>query len=423
MSGRMLPFIYFIVAVIGYFIASFALVPDGLASATWPFFLAIAAPSVVSWIAGFFASLAKRIFDRRWLAGLPMDGEDWATQQLRELGLHDHTVSTGGHRDAYDRDDRVVMLSQTSATESTVRAWATVAHELGHAVVRCRWSVLDFVLTMCRAYWQRFFYAGLALCAGGVMLGFEPAVGAAHIAWIISFALACGQLIDEFAASLVALRLLGRSRCLSPVQMISSALYLVIMFGTYVTMNAVLMAFLTASDWIADMIGPILIEGSAAPVAGWRIAVILVLALLVFVVLIDLIVDLLRRRVPSFGLMSWIGLLLPFILLLTWDQPAVLEHPWLILLAFIPTFEILAAPVSVAALIGAWFVSRLCRVLVPSSPWRHAPSYSIRHQFIPSPGITKAPIRRRIASHRIISGLAELIHVALFLPLLWFLLW
>ena len=422
MPGGMSALIAIVIAIIGYYLAFFALVPDGLGAATWPCFLAVVAPTAVTWIVRCFAALARRIFDRRWLAGLPMDGKGWAKAMLRELDLRDHKVDTDGNQDAYDRDGRVILLSLDNARERTVRAWATAAHELGHAVVRCRWSALDFGLTMCRSYWTRFFYAGLALCAAGIMLGFPAAVGAAHTAWIIAFALACGQLIDELAASLVALRLLARSGFLSWPQWISSALYLAIMFGTYVSLNLLLVGFLVASDWFAGLIGPVLVEGSVDAIAGWRIAVILVLALLVLIALIDLVVDLVRRRVPTFNLVTWIGLLLPFTLLLTWDQPAVLEHPWLILLAFIPTFEILAAPVSLVSLLGSWIVSRLCRALAPRSQWPRV-TPSLRYQFAPAPAVTKTPLWRRVASHRVIVGFAELVHLGLFLPLLWFLLW
>ena len=416
-------FVAVVITFIGYSLACFALIPEGVMSAIWPFFLAVVTPSVVSWIAGFVANLTRRLFDRPGLAGLPMDGEDWANERMNELDLGDHEVVVTEHCDAYDPEDRRILLSENTAREHTVRAWATAAHELGHAVIRSRWPVLGLVLTVCRAYWLLFFHAGMALCAGGVILGFEPAVGAAQMTWIIGSVLACGQLLDELAASLVALRLLGRFDTLSRRQKISSGVFLAIMFGTYVTMNAVLMAFLAASDRIAGMIGPGLIEGSAAPVAGWRVAVILLLSLLALVTLIDVAVDLVRRRTPTLDLLTWAGLVMPFSLLLTWDQPAVLEHPWLILLAFIPTFEIIGTPVRLAASAAGRFVARLGRAIAPRSTWCDTRVHWTPRQSVTDPVSARSVLRPRVVTRNGLISLAELVHFSLFLPLLWFLLW
>ncbi len=404
-----------IVAFGGYFAALVALAPSGLGQAAWPFFVAIALPAAISWIAKLFVGVVDRVFDRRSLAGLPMSGADWAEEQIAALGLHGHTVSRSSSRDAYDSNLGVIMLSRNSTVERTVRAWAAAAHELGHAVMRNRWPVLGIVFRVCRVFWARFVFAGFALCAAGIMLGFEDAVGAAQIAWIISLVLAGGELIDELGASVIGCRLLGRTKALTAGQMVSSAFYLAAMLSTYVMISLVVLPFLLAPEWLAAQIGSGLVDGSTGPLSGWSIAVIFAVSLMVLAVVIEMIVNIAQRQFPTFRLVLWTGLALPFVVLLTWDQPAVLAHPWLVLLAFIPTYEILTTPIAFVASLGGRGVSRVRHALAPRSQWCH--------RVAPTPTLVNYPKKLAGLGSVLIHGLLRLANIGLFLPLLWFLLW
>ncbi len=199
---------------------------------------------------------------------------------------------------------------------------------------------------------------------------------------------------------------------LSPSQLGASVFMLAIYFLSYVIGSLTVVPLLLGSEWIRDQIGSGLIAPVVAPLAGWKAAVVLLGGVVVLIAAIEIIVSLVQRRVPGV-LFSTIALfVMPIVTLLCWDQPGLAAHRWRVIVAFIPTFSVLALPLGAVWATVHFGAQRLWKKLFPRAIEASSdlPSES-------ASGTEDDPTSQFL----LLAG--HLIPLCLYLPLLWILLW
>ena len=162
-------------------LAAFALAPPGLL-ALWPVVVVAVAPALL----GTLTALAVLTGQRLVPAPVGESAGAWLRRRVDAVG-RGLRVATLDYdrarcRSFFHPASRTIVLGDDVHDEHTARAYATAAHELGHAVLHLDHPWLSLVLRGARAHASRCFQAGLALLAGSALVpGAAPARALAEL--------------------------------------------------------------------------------------------------------------------------------------------------------------------------------------------------------------------------------------------------
>ncbi|ACY14709.1 zinc metallopeptidase [Haliangium ochraceum] len=418
----MLLIILLVLFLAGYTFAIVTLFPPGLFVASWPFFAAMLLPKAFAF--AFSLPIARRLrtLVRRHPLALPMTAKEFASSHLDAPHLAGHEVKVWGERDCYASGSREIILSEDTGPARHISAWARAAHEIGHAELRVRWPLFERLAALCGSYDHIVFRWGLALCVGGILLGDASILPVVALTWMIALAMTSVQLAEEIAASVTAMRLLARNQHVSPRELGAARSVLLTCLVSYTSAALLYILSLSQLGWIASQIGAGLVPDLVAPLGPWSIAFILGAALLTLAGVLAFYVQIVQRALAPSAFVRHVTALVPITLLLTWAQPEVQAVPWVIYLAFIPTFEVLSVPLYTAIQIAKTLLERLLVTLVPT-PVRepepepvHVLRRRLKERMAERPSLTPLP------STRLIRCLGQIAYLLLPVPLLAFLL-
>ena len=345
-------------------------------------FLLVYLPRMTRLVMGLWALAVRYRLDRDIPDQLPMTAGQWLARRLAEMPLvagsgkpvkivvtdDDGVISIDG----YHPRQGVIQLTQETYFKSDPVFWAIAGHELGHAVIKHRHRTLTAFLTA--AGWIKWALVtfGLGIAAGNVLYGVPEVSDLAHTCLASALALDLLVLLDEALASGVADRLLAREPSLTREHVRAARMMLIAAFMTYVATFVAHAGLLTFWPRLVDVIGSGYFDGVAAPLQGWRWAIVAGCTAILVMHALLLLLRVVAGPPPFYTikretrvvnqaapLETWLGLAkqiaLLSVLALVWDQSADMTYWWCVLLAFIPAFGSVTFFLSLPLLFG-WIV-------------------------------------------------------------------
>jgi Zn-dependent membrane protease YugP len=175
--------------------------------------------------------------DRWYFDDLPVGGGEWLEDQARDRGLSLRVFAAGSNDkdiDAYYPSARTILLSQEVYYKCDPSFWAVAAHELGHAIVHARGVVVHGALLGARILSRSFTEIGTFLIFANVLYAVHEIDAVAFALLTASAWLFVLVLVDEAAASIIAIRILARDRRVRRRGLLFACIRLLAAFMTYV---------------------------------------------------------------------------------------------------------------------------------------------------------------------------------------------
>jgi uncharacterized protein len=195
----------------------------------------------IPWVAGAFAvhlfRWAEHARAGRDLESTNSTAGTWLRDEIARRGLIDDIEVVATNRDGKIKHDcfiprtRTIVLALETYVAASVTAWATAAHELGHALVALRSPLRSSALRFARTRHDRWFGFAIALVVGNMLYARPTATAIAIALLVIATVFELGTLIDEAWASVLAMRALAPH--LRPEQRRIAGNDLVLAFVTY----------------------------------------------------------------------------------------------------------------------------------------------------------------------------------------------
>lgn len=187
--------------LVGPLIAAYVVAPTSVLAA-WPVWGLSFVPALLLIVSGTVFRAYRPLIE----APLPATAGAWAQATLARLGKTGITVATmdGPGGNFYHPPSRTIVLSESVHGEHTARAYATAAHELGHAVFHTERPWLSRVLLAARGPAGLAYYFGAALLFGTVIAGDPSLRVVAFGLFALAAVLHALVVVDEAIASALA---------------------------------------------------------------------------------------------------------------------------------------------------------------------------------------------------------------------------
>ena len=202
-------------------------------------------------------AIVKRRLDDQHPDDLPMEAGEWLMAEVEHRSLDIEVLvspTKTADVDAFLPSAKTIVLSQETYCKNDPSFWAVAAHELGHALVYRRLGIGRVVFSAARI-------VGKACVSVATSLIFANILFASHDINRMAFALLSAGvamwalvLVDEAAASAVALRILARDRRLAARGLRGARLALAAAFMTYVGALAGQALLVLERDFVAERI-------------------------------------------------------------------------------------------------------------------------------------------------------------------------
>lgn len=179
----------------------------------------------------------RTYLDRKHPDDLPFGGGAWIEEQAKERGIDVRVLISGSAADGLDAfipSSKTIVLGVKSYTKRDPSFWAVAAHEFGHLLFDRRIGALGLVLLGARIVGAAAGAAGAFLVLANVLYAAPPINELAFALLYTSLALYLFVMVDEAAASTIALRLLARDRRIDSRALGGAMITLVAAFFTYV---------------------------------------------------------------------------------------------------------------------------------------------------------------------------------------------
>lgn len=188
---------------------------------------------------------------------LPLPAGRWLEEEVSRRGLDLRVLVAPSKEDGVDAfipSAGIITLTQTSYVKKDPAYWGGAAHELGHALVRRRSRALDFLLTTSRVcgFWLRDVAHYLILT--NILFASRVMNEVAFAAATVGAALYVVVLVEEVAASAIALRILRGDPRIDRVAWRSARSALVWAFVTYLGGFAGQLILLAERDFVVAKI-------------------------------------------------------------------------------------------------------------------------------------------------------------------------
>lgn len=357
MALRFIKGIVVVAALLGPLVAAYVITPSAVGEA-WPLALVAAVPPLLVTLAGLIHVGYRTLDD----ASLPHSAAAWLKAELGRLGRPGLWVAAmergkGARGSYFHPASLTIVLDDTVHGEHTVRAHATAAHELGHALCELEQGSFARLFGVARSWAGGWSTAAISLAVAARLLGGAFLIAAAvGMAWgaMVLWALV---VVEEAHASLRAQALLRPHLPDGAAAVASGHLTRALAtYGAQLVGAAVVLALLV---WYLGPAHPPLLPASGpaswpTAAAGHVVAVaVLVLAGLAALSLVW------RRALPfvlaqlaSLPVRLWVPLLA---MLVAIDHAA---PTWAAGLALVPAVPILTMPLALLAAWGQHFVQR-----------------------------------------------------------------
>lgn len=355
------------IAILGPAVAAYWVVPAE-ALLTWPALALTFTPTVLVLL----TTLVFRAYRPLIEAPLPKSAAEWVRCRLdlsRKVGILVAAVDRGENRGSfYHPASQTIVLADDVHSEHTARAYATAAHELGHAYFhtdRPTWSV---IVSFARQRAATLYHIAVGLLVGATLVGVAQAAIGALVAFGLALVLEALVVADEAAATAIAARELGAD--LPGDQRAIARGHLRRALATYVSTLVAYAVPLVGAPWLLANVGDGVLVG-APPLAGTGATFATVLAVgCVLGGLASLRQVITRKTGFVAALTQLCAIFWPALLAaLLCNRPDV--PAWTIALAAVPAWSILCAPAAVVIRWLAGFLGRDLEVMplpLPSTP-------------------------------------------------------
>ena len=182
---------------------------------------------------------------------MPLTAGEWLAQEIARLGLHFSVTpivtdqKAAASIDAYHPHDRVIQLRADTHFKRDPMHWAIAAHELGHARFRLTWPRLGRAIAASPFIKRTIIGAAIALGVGNVMFALPGITDASFALFVAAAVLHQLVLLDEAAASTLALESLRATVGIQPRHLRHARIALTLAFSTYAISFLVHLALLT----------------------------------------------------------------------------------------------------------------------------------------------------------------------------------
>lgn len=358
-------------AVLGPPVVAYWFVPRE-ALAAWPVMALTFLPALLVIV----ATLVFRGYRPLIEAPLRDSAGTWLGRTLKQRGLGVGVAAlprgqnTSG---SFFHPSGMIVLGEDVHGEHTARAYATAAHELGHAIFHMRGRWVGRAMFAARQYARGFFNVGIGLLLGCTLVGGAGMRMVAFAVLALAVVLQALVVVDEAIANATARRVL-RDELGDGEQVTIARGHMRRAFATYAALLVGYLFTLAVAPSLLATIGDgVLVPG--APLAGTSRTIATVISV---ASVLGAVIVLRNIIVPTKGaaiLVSAIALLwTPLLTVLVWDQSTV--PAWTIVMATAPTWAVLSTPV---AQIVNRMASFLCRDLdVEPVSFRAAGALDIR---------------------------------------------
>jgi Zn-dependent membrane protease YugP len=250
-------------------------------AAGWPILVLLLLPRLAQAAAVLWARRLAAVLDRRIPDELPHTAGEWLRLRLAQLREPAQAIVTDLQGNAYRPGAELIQLRDTTYFKADPVHWASAAHELGHARVRRAAPWLGHLRTCAVALGGPLTAAGVGLAFGHLVYGVPDASAPALACLALALATRAPVLVDELAASAIALRELHRSDAIDFVHLRAARRVLAAFLGTYVVTYA--SYGLALAQWDGAVAAVAADRGPAgpAPAAGLHLALAAVLSALV----------------------------------------------------------------------------------------------------------------------------------------------
>jgi Zn-dependent membrane protease YugP len=343
LTGRLLKLLSLVV-FIGPVVAAFAMAPVEALGA-WRVWTLTLVPGAFVLVAGTVFRACQPFVD----APLRDSAGVWLRKTIDRMQVFGITVA------AVDRDERgcgnffhpaskTIVLDENVHGEHTARAYATAAHELGHALFHNDHPWLSRVLLAARRYAHIAFFYGAALLFGTVVAGDTRLRVVAFAFVALAVVLHALVVVDEAIASALARDVL-RDDLGDADQGRIARRHLHGALATYVSILVAYLVPLAAAPWIFDGDAGIIVPGAPlegiaarfADIGAW-IAIAGAAAMLVYVISPWRSVSVLFAMLAMLLALCWTPLLATLV-----SKQAVVPR-WTIALATVPAWSLMSWP-------------------------------------------------------------------------------
>ncbi len=248
--------------------------------ACWPVYLMLFVHRFGQMVAVTLATRTRGVLDHRIPDELPLTAGQWLARRLAALRLPVTSLVTDKQDAAYRPHDRVIQLGADTHYKPDPVYWATAAHELGHARIWFEHVWIAHLRSLAGYLTRPLIAAGTALVVGHVLYGIGSGYAFACLA--IAAAAQAFVLVDEAAASVLAIRELRAADAIDLADLRAARRYLIAAFLTYLITYAGYAVLLT--QWS-------IVDGLHTPptpheltTVGWIVAIVLVGCCVLFAV-------------------------------------------------------------------------------------------------------------------------------------------
>lgn len=219
--------------------------------AWWPVLVLAYLPSVVTTIMHGIVLRGFRRIDESHPDDLPHTAGEWLNLELARLGYTGriHVITTDKTAavsvDAYHPTHATIQLTADTYFKRDPMHWAIAAHELGHARFKLDRPVIGELLIATRVIKSIIVQLALALALGNTMFALPGVTDMAFHLFLVGGALHLGVLVDEAAASLLAMKSLNAHDRFAFTHLTSARRALLLAYSTYLVGFIVRMVLLT----------------------------------------------------------------------------------------------------------------------------------------------------------------------------------
>ncbi len=296
----------------------------------WYLLYAVLTGLVTQAVVGFYHRLENWL-DRRHADDLPQYTGEWVRSRIDGYGLSDRLrvttwpegiVSSG---DCYLPDANLIVLTPRTFFKNDPTFWAAGAHELGHALIRERATLLAGLLRAARKIHELVTGLARSFLLVNVLYGYAV-LGQVGL-WLMwaGVALAVAALVDEAVASTIAMRMLREDAHLDRRGWMGALVGLLGAFSTYLASLVAHIVVITQYDRIIQLAEARADFTAAGELAGWPHLVAAVLAGVLLLSALPLLVQLVSDQpISDKASLWWLGLTvipLTVFMYLVWDQP------------------------------------------------------------------------------------------------------
>lgn len=282
-------------------------------------------------------------------APLPDSAGAWLQRTLKQRGLGVGVAALQRGQTSsssfFHPVSSMIVLGEDVHAEHTARAYATAAHELGHAIFHTRGRRIGRLMLGARQYARGFFSFGVGLLVGCALVGSAGMQLVALAVLLLAVLLQALVVIDEVIASAIAAQVL-RDELPDAEQARIARGHLRRALATYgALLAAYVVALAVAPSLLASFGDGILVPG--APLTGTRHTVVTVISV---ASVLGAVLALRNVIAPAKGLsilVSAVALLwAPLLTALLCDQTSV--PAWTLVMATAPAWAILSTPALLA---------------------------------------------------------------------------